>query len=70
MPNGDGAGRRRERHLRSVVREFVEHYHSERNHQGLGNVIPFPSGVTSPDGRIGRSERLGGILNFYGRNAA
>jgi transposase InsO family protein len=59
-----------ERHLRSVVREFVEHYHSERNHQGLGNVIPFPSRVTSPDGRIGRRERLGGLLNFYERNAA
>ena len=32
-----------ERHLRRVVGEFVAHYHSERNHQGLGNVIPFPS---------------------------
>jgi hypothetical protein len=30
-----------ERHLRAVVRQFVEHYHAERNHQGLGNVIPF-----------------------------
>jgi len=59
-----------ERHLHSVVREFVEHYHSERNHQGMGNVIPFPSDVTSPDGRIGRRERLGGLLNFYERNAA
>jgi hypothetical protein len=29
-----------ERHLRAVVREFVEHYRAERNHQGLGNVIP------------------------------
>jgi hypothetical protein len=26
-----------------VLREFVEHYHAKRNHQGLGNVIPFPS---------------------------
>jgi putative transposase len=31
-----------ERHLRAVVREFMEHYHAERNHQGLGNVIPAP----------------------------
>ena len=58
------------RHLRSVVREFVEHYHAERTHQGLANVIPFPSGVASPDGRIGRRERLGGLLNFYERRAA
>jgi putative transposase len=60
-----------ERHLRSVVREFVEHYHAERNHQGLGNVIPFPSrDVASPVGRICRRERLGGVLSFYERNAA
>jgi transposase InsO family protein len=59
-----------ERHLRIVIREFVEHYHSERNHQGLGNVIPFPSAVTSPDGRVCRRERLGGLLNFYERKAA
>jgi hypothetical protein len=26
-----------------VVREFAEHCHAERNHQGLANVIPFPS---------------------------
>ena len=32
-----------ERHLSAVVREFVEHYHAERNHQGLSNVIPFPA---------------------------
>ena len=59
-----------ERHLRAVLGDFVEHYHAERNHQGLGNVIPFPSGVTFPDGRIGRRERLGGLLNFYERKAA
>jgi len=59
-----------ERHLRAVVREFVEHYHAERNHQGLGNVIPFPSrDSASPVGRIERRQRLGGLLNFYGRKA-
>ena len=60
-----------ERHLRAVVREFVEHYHAERNHQGLGNLIPFPSrDAASPVGRIDRRERLGGVLSFYERNAA
>jgi transposase InsO family protein len=60
-----------ERHLRAVLREFVEHYHAERNHQGLGNVIPFPSrDSASPLGRIGRRERLGDVLSFYVRNAA
>ena len=62
---------RRERHLRAVVREFVEHYHAERNHQGLANIIPFPSrDSASPLGRIRRRERLGGVLSFYVRNAA
>ena len=60
-----------ERHLRAVVHEFVEHYHVERNHRGLGNVIPFPSrDSASPVGRVGRCERLGGLLSFYKRNAA
>jgi transposase InsO family protein len=28
-----------EQHLRRVIREYVEHYHLERNHQGLGNAL-------------------------------
>jgi transposase InsO family protein len=28
-----------ERHLRLVVSEYVEHYHLERNHQGLENQL-------------------------------
>jgi transposase InsO family protein len=32
-----------ERQMRRTVGEFVAHYHSERNQQGLGNVIPFPA---------------------------
>ena len=60
-----------ERHLRAVLGDFVEHYHAERNHQGLGNVIPFPArDSASPVGRIGRRERLGGVLSFYERSAA
>ena len=60
-----------ERHLRGVLREFVAHYHAERNHQGLANVIPFPSRDSfTAGGRVGRRQRLGGLLNFYRRNAA
>jgi hypothetical protein len=59
-----------ERHLNAVIHEYVEHYHVERNHQGLDNVIPSPS-PTLPNahGRIRRSERLGGLLKFYDRAA-
>ena len=28
-----------ERHFRRAMAEFVEHYHSERNHQGLDNCL-------------------------------
>ena len=64
MPLGEG-------HLRRVIREFVEHYHVERNHQGFGNVIPFPANDAKVrSGRIRRRERLGGLLRFYERDAA
>jgi len=33
--------------LRQAVREFVAHYHEERNHQGLGNVLIFPGSPMS-----------------------
>jgi len=34
-----------ERHLRHLHAEYVEHYHRERNHQGLGNKLiePIPA---------------------------
>jgi|HubBroStandDraft_6_1064221.scaffolds.fasta_scaffold941891_2 putative transposase len=49
----------------------VEHYHSERNHQGLANVIPFPAGAAATVvGRVYRRGRLGGLLSFYLRKAA
>ena len=62
-----------ERSLRRAVREFIEHYHEERPHQGLENVIPFPtvvSGKTPPPDnlishKVRKSSRLGGLLNFY-----
>jgi hypothetical protein len=32
-----------ERALQRAIAEFIQHYHSERNHQGKGNVLLFPS---------------------------
>ncbi|MCP4901785.1 MAG: transposase family protein, partial [bacterium] len=29
--------------LRRALREYVAHYHTERNHQGKGNVLLFPT---------------------------
>jgi len=57
--------------LRRAIAEYVEHYHCERNHQGLGNTIHFPSGqLGAKSGRVVRKERLGGLLNYYERLAA
>jgi putative transposase len=58
-------------HSASVIRDFVEHYHLERNHQGLGNIIPFPSRASPQfEGPVCRRQRLRGMLIFYGRKAA
>ena len=59
-----------EKSLRHVVREYLAHYHSERNHQGIGNIIPSPDERLTNTGEIVRSERLGGLLSFHHRKAA
>jgi putative transposase len=60
-----------ERSLAYVVREYLAHHQRERNHQGLDNVIPFPDErLKSKTGPITKSERLGGLLQFYYREAA
>ncbi len=57
--------------LRYVLREYLAHYHQERNHQGLNNTIPFPAkSVSNSEGDISTKKRLGGLLKYYYRNAA
>ena len=64
VPLGEG-------HLRRLVHEYVEHYHRERNHQGRNNQLlaraPPPARVRL---EIRRREHLGGLLNYYYREAA
>lgn len=59
--------------LRRALREYLIHYHAERNHQGKSNVLLFPT-VTTAMNRVDRSvgckERLGGLLKYYHREAA
>jgi putative transposase len=60
-----------ERSLRRAITEFVTHYHHERNHQGLGNMLIFPAGLQKrSDDRVVCRERLGGLLKYYHRPAA
>jgi putative transposase len=57
--------------LQHALRQFMAHYHTERNHQGLENRVSQPASVTSlPHHAVQRRQRLGGILNYYHRGAA
>ena len=57
--------------LGRAIHEFVEHYHWERNHQGLGNrLIMEDVPRVANRGPIQRRQRLGGMLNYYYRQAA
>ena len=56
--------------LHRATREFVEHYHFERPHQGLSNEViertsPRPTSWTE----VWCEERLGGIPKHYRRAA-
>jgi transposase InsO family protein len=57
------------KHFRLAVAEHVEHYHTERNHQGLGNRLIAGRSVIQMASRVRRRPRLGGLLNFYQRAA-
>jgi transposase InsO family protein len=60
-----------ERHLREVVKQYTEHYHIERNHQGLGNKLIEDQRMAGNANRdVECHRRLGGILNYYYRRAA
>lgn len=54
--------------LRNAIREYLEHYHAERNHQGIDNRLIEPR-EDPPDGVIDCRERLGGMLKHYHRMA-
>ncbi len=57
--------------LQRATTQFVLHYHQERNHQGLDNKIIRPEFNPLPaTGTIRRRKRLGGMLNYYYREAA
>jgi putative transposase len=67
------------KHMDVLCREFVEHYHEERPHQGLNNDLVLQSqGTKSNSGEpmtislaeVRCKERLGGLLKSYSRKAA
>jgi putative transposase len=55
---------------RNAVRQYLAHYHAERNHQGLSNELIVPHGHPPDIGaQIETSERIGGLLRSYRRAA-
>ena len=60
-----------EKSLRKALSEFGQHYHVERNHQGLDNNLIEPGGeVGHSEGDVQCRNRLGGMLRYYYRDAA
>jgi len=58
--------------LHHALTQYGEHFHHERNHQGKGNVLLFPtvSQDAERQGPVQCRERLGGLLKYYARKAA
>jgi len=59
------------RSLRRAISQYVAHYHVERPHQGLDNELIEP-GIEAgrTHGSVRCRRRLGGMLNYYYRQAA
>jgi putative transposase len=60
-----------ERALYDAIQQYLAHYHTERNHQGLANhlIAPEPD-LASHSAQVRRRERLGWLLSYYHREAA
>ena len=59
------------RTLYYVIQQYLVHYPTERNHQGLGNqLIARERTIGCQTGPVVRRERLGGLLSYYHREAA
>jgi hypothetical protein len=63
------------RHLNHLVSEYLEHYHLERQHQGMGNRLLGDRRTAGYDPPRGEGEvvcrvRLGGVLRHYERRSA
>ena len=59
-----------EGHLRTTLSTFVKYYRHRRNHQGIGNKLIEPPESLPKMGRIRCQNQLGGMLNYYYREAA
>ena len=59
-----------ERHLRSAIDTYIDHYNRDRPHQGLNNELLTPtSSPTTAEGEVACDEQLGGLIRSYRRAA-
>jgi transposase InsO family protein len=58
-----------EAHLRTTISTFINYYRHRRNHQGIGNKLILPPASLLEVGRIRCQKELGGMLNYYYREA-
>ena len=57
--------------LQSATICFLEHFHAERNHQGIGNLLIVPGAEAGrTTGEIACLKRPGGLLRYNYRDAA
>jgi putative transposase len=60
-----------EKSLHAASLSYIDHYHAERNHQGVGNQLLIPGNEANRiAGDVACRERLGGLLRYYYRDAA
>ena len=55
-----------ERHLRRILRKYVDYYHSCRTHLSLEKDAPEPRRVESPAmGKVSAIPKVGGLHHHY-----
>jgi putative transposase len=60
-----------ERHLRVILKNYLDYYHRSQTHLGLSKDTPEPRAVQPPDaGRVVELPEVGGLYHRYERPAA
>ena len=56
---------RNEHHLERLLREYVDYYHDDRTHLGLGKETPLGRSSHCGNGQVISTARLGGLHHRY-----
>jgi len=62
-----------EKHLHSLLKEYVEYYNHHRTHQGINGDTPVPSPIYKPttcaETKLKSTPVLGGLYHTYNKAA-